>query len=84
MTSQTFRLTQFPVPGQEIEALTPVNKRETAPTLREDKQWYFGRVVGVLEKGERVSVRRLTTVNMSEDGPEYIWAEVSELSKPAQ
>lgn len=84
LSSQTFNLQQFPVPGQEIEALTLVNKRATAPILREDNQWYFGRVVGALKAGEHVSIRRLTTVKMAQDEPAYIWAEVDVISKTAQ
>lgn len=84
LPSSTFKLTQLPVPGQEIEAITPVNTRAAAPALKEDKKWYFGRVVGSIKRGERVSVRRVETIRMTEGEPEYIWAEVDVTSKPVR
>ena len=84
LPSQTFNVTEFPMPGQEIKAVMPVNTREAAPFTNDGDHWYFGRKVGFIEKGDRVSVRSLQTIKMSEDAPEYIWAEVDVISKPAQ
>jgi hypothetical protein len=78
LPSKTFNLTKFPAAGQEIEAVSPVNTRVTAPYSRDGSNWYFGGVVGFLTKGDRVSVRRLETIRMSKDAPEYIWAEVGQ------
>jgi len=84
LPSNTFNITQFPITGQDIEAIVPVNTRVTAPYTPDDTNWYFGKIVGYLSVGQHVSVRRLATVKMSESDPEYIWAEVDVSPAPAR